>query len=43
MNYTNKNIEENKMAGIIICKRENRYVIEFCSDERIFSRVYELV
>ncbi|MBR2833343.1 MAG: DUF1016 family protein [Bacilli bacterium] len=46
MNYIDKNIktiEENKTVGIIICKRENKYVIEYCSDERIIAREYELV
>lgn len=46
MNYIDKNIktiEENKTVGIIICKKDNKYVIEFCSDERIISREYELV
>jgi len=46
MNYIDKNIktiEENKTVGIIICKRENKYVIEFCSDDRIIAREYELV
>ena len=46
MNYIDKNIkttEENDTVGIIICKKENKYVIEFCSDNRIMSRRYELV
>ena len=46
MNYIDKNIrniDENKTVGIIICKRENKYVIEFCSDDRIIAREYELV
>ena len=46
MNYIDKNIktiEENKTVGIIICKRDNKYVIEFCSDDRIITREYELV
>lgn len=46
MNYIDKNIktiEENKTVGIIICKRDNKYVIEFCSDNRIIARKYELV
>ena len=38
-----KTIEENKTVGIIICKRDNKYVIEFCSDDRIIAREYELV
>lgn len=46
MNYINKNIktiEENKTIGIIICKKDNKYVIEYSSDDRIISREYELV
>ena len=46
MNYIDKNIktiEENETVGIIICKRDNKYVIEFCSDDRIIAREYELV
>ena len=46
MNYidTNvKSINQNKTIGIIICKKENKYVIEYCSDNRIMSREYELV
>jgi len=46
MNYIDKNIREvsnNNTIGILICKRENRFVIEYCSDERIAIREYELV
>ena len=46
MNYIDKNIkniDDNKTVGIIICKKENKYVIEYCSDDRIISREYELV
>ena len=46
MNYINNNvktIEENDTVGIIICKKDNEYVIKYCSDERIISREYELV
>ena len=46
MNYIDKNIKEisnNDTMGILICKRENRFVIEYCSDERIAVREYELV
>ena len=45
MNYIDKNIKEisnNSTIGILICKRENKYVIEYCSDERIFVRKYVL-
>ena len=30
-------------VGIIICKQDNKYVIKYCSDDRIISREYELV
>ena len=46
MNYIDKNIktiDENKTVGIIICKQDNKYVIKYCSDERIIAREYELV
>ena len=46
MNYIDKNIktiEENNTVGIIICKQDNKYVIKYCSDERIIAREYELV
>ena len=45
MNYIDKNIKEisnNSTIGILICKRENKYVIEYCSDERIVIRKYVL-
>ena len=46
MNYIDKNVKEvinNNTIGILICKRENKFVIEYCSDERIAVREYELV
>jgi len=46
MNYIDKNIKEifnNNTIGILICKRENKYVIEYCSDERIIVREYLLI
>ena len=49
MTYTNyidkniKTIEENDTVGIIICKQDNKYVIKYCSDDRIIAREYELV
>ncbi len=46
MNYIDKNIKEisnNSTIGILICKRENKYVIEYCSDERIVVRKYVLM
>lgn len=46
MNYIDENIktiDENETVGIIICKQDNIYVIKYCSDDRIISRIYELV
>ena len=46
MNYIDNNIKEidqNKSIGIIICKKNNKFVIEHCSDERIIAKEYELV
>lgn len=46
MNYIDINlrkINQGKTIGIIICKKYNRYVIEYCSDNRIIAREYELV
>lgn len=46
MNYIDDNLRkmnQNKTIGIIICRKENKYIIEYCSDKRIISREYELV
>lgn len=46
MNYIDRNIKEinnSQTIGIIICKKENKFVIEYCSDDRIAVREYELV
>ena len=46
MNYIDKNlkkINQDKTIGIIICKKDNKYIIEYCSDKRILSTEYELV
>ena len=46
MNYVDKNIktiEENKTVGIIIVKKNDKYIMEYCSDERILTREYNIV
>ena len=46
MNYIDRNlktIEENETVGIIICRQDNKYVIKYCSDERIVAREYGLL
>ena len=43
MNYIDKNIRKinhDKTIGIIICKKDNKFIMEYCSDERIFSKEY---
>jgi len=45
MNYIDKNIKkinQEKTIGIIICKKDNKFVMEYCSDPRIFSKEYQL-
>ena len=46
MNYIDKNIktiEENKTVGIIIVRKDDKYLMEYCSDERILTREYNIV
>ena len=46
MNYIDKNIKgitNDRTIGILICKKENKFVIEYCSDDRIAVREYEIV
>ena len=46
MNYIDNNlrkINQDKTIGIILTKKDNRYIIEYSSDKRIISRKYELV
>lgn len=46
MNYIDNNlrkITQDKTIGIIICKKNDKYVIEYCSDDRIISKEYKLL
>jgi len=46
MNYIDKNIktiEEDKTIGIIIVKKDDKYIMEYCSDDRIIAKEYKLV
>ena len=46
MNYIDRNIkrlDQDKTIGIIVCKKDNKYVIEYSSDERIYSSEYILI
>ena len=46
MNYIDNNLKklsQDSTIGIIICKKDNNYIIEYCSDDRIIAREYPLV
>ena len=43
MNYIDKNLKtiyQDKTIGTIICKKDNKFIMEYCSDEKILSREY---
>lgn len=45
MNYIDNNLKrfnQDKTIGIIICKKENKFIIEYCSDDRVIAREYEI-
>ncbi len=46
MNYIDQNIKtiyQNKTIGIILVKKNNEFIIEYSSDDRIISRKYEII
>ena len=46
MNYIDKNLRkfnQDKTIGIIICKKDNKFIMEYKSDSRIISREFELI
>lgn len=46
INYIDKTIKklnQDKTIGIIICKKDNKFIMEYCSDKRIMAKEYELV
>ena len=46
MNYIDKNIKslhQNKTIGIIIVKKDNQFIMEYCSDLRIYRTTYKLI
>jgi predicted nuclease of restriction endonuclease-like (RecB) superfamily len=45
MHYIDSNIKslyQNNTIGIIICKKDNKFVMEYCSDNRVFRTTYQL-
>ena len=46
MHYIDKNMktmEEDRTIGIIIVRKNDKYVMEYCSDERILAKEYEMI
>ena len=46
INYIDKHlkrINQDKTIGIIVCKKDDKYLIEYSSDDRIRITTYELV
>ena len=46
MSYIDKNIKTNDETltiGIIICKKNNKFVMEYVSNKNIFEREYQLI
>ena len=44
--YVNKYIRKSfhdETVGVIICRKENKYVMEYCTDNRIFTTTYETI
>ena len=45
MNYIDKNVRrvtDDETVGLIICKKENKLILEYCSEPRIFETTYLL-
>ena len=46
MNYIDKNLRkvtQDRTIGIIICRKDNKFIMEYCSDKRILAKEYKLV
>ena len=46
MNYIDKNLRkvtQDKTIGIIICKKDNKFIMEYCSDSRILAKEYQTI
>ena len=46
INYIDKNIKtlnQNNTIGIIICRKDNKFIMEYCSDPRIFKTTYTFI
>ena len=46
MNYVDnklRKINQDKTIGIIICRKDNKFIMKYCSDKRILSKEYQLI
>ena len=46
MNYIDKNlktINQDKTIGIIIVRKNNKFIMEYCSDKRILAKEYVIL
>ena len=46
MNYIDRNLRrvtQDKTIGIVICKKDNKFIMEYCSDKRILAKEYKLI
>ena len=46
MNYIDKEVKKdyhNNTIGIILCRKDNKFIMEYCSDERILSTTYKII
>ena len=46
MNYIDKNVKsitQDNTIGIIICKKDNMFIMEYCSDSRVYRTIYECI
>ena len=45
MHYIDNNLKSlyhDNTIGIIICKKDNKFIMEYCSDDRVFRTTYQL-
>ena len=45
MKYIDKHIKESfhqETIGVILCKKENKFVLEYCTDYKIFTTTFKL-
>ena len=46
MNYIDENIKklnQENTIEVIICKKDNCFIMEYCSNSRIFNTIYNLI